>query len=299
MDLDLSERCKQETLKRLSLEITKESNYDNIQDCIFNGTLPEIEYMLFHHVHGYRDYPLRYVIEKGNIEHIKHFFKDGDSINKLSYNDIDDLCVAIHGNNFDTVKWYVEQKNKWFGTAFTAAIMTGNIKIMEYLYEMKCPWDSNTFSVAAKKGDLEIIKWLLQKLCPWDKWTFSSAAENGNLENMKLLLEKGCPWSDDNNDNVFATAICFGNLENMQWLFISGCPLYYHTFEMAATYGNLPLMKWLKDIKFPFTLKTLTCAKENGNLEIIAWLNKNDVYLRSTIDDENPVNKFYINGLLF
>jgi len=136
------------------------------------------------------------------------FFHLGDNIGKF-YREI------ISGNNFASIKWFLERNLRNYKNIEYFAAALGNLKVLKFLKENNVDFNERVFSYAVGSGNFKMMVWLKENNCPWNESACDVAAYFGNFEAFVWLKENNCPMG---GENICTFAGIGGNLKIVEFL---------------------------------------------------------------------------------
>jgi hypothetical protein len=108
---------------------------------------------------------LGYLIESGNVSHLKLFHEANIMFNESHFR------LAIRKDRPIEFLQYLLQclSSSWDASTFSLAVKGGNMSILKWLKAEGCTWDASVFTTAIKKGNGEIIRWMHKEKCPMNE----------------------------------------------------------------------------------------------------------------------------------
>lgn len=219
-----------------------------------------------------------------DFEAMANQFKNSSMLNRMNYQGVTSLYLAVFNNQPSLVDYLLEQginpnlKNKNGNTALQLAADKGNVECLKYLLNKganpnEIDKDGNTaLYLAAQKGRIECLEYLLKNganpnQANKDGWTpLHNAAKKGKVEGLIHLLSNGANPNQANNygNPPLFTAISAGKIDCLKCLLDYGAdpnqinksgwtPLY-----VAAQAGNIDCLKMLSQVCAPNLLNQAT-----------------------------------------
>lgn len=203
------------------------------------------------------------IARTGNPEALEWLIKRGYSVNE------DELCFCIgFSGSFDMITWSKEVIT-WSHRLVEAISLKNNFDQLKWVINNGCPWSESVITNAEINGNYDMMVWSVNNGCPIPKKIGLESCYHGYTKILRWILDRELESQEFYMEGM-DRAIAGGNIGIIKEKIL---PVGESFFARAAEYGYINLLEWYF---YEFDTRDigesdLDMAASNGNFEVIRW----------------------------
>jgi hypothetical protein len=202
---------------------------------------------------------------KGHLHVMEWMKKQGFSL-KGSFPTV----VAARENQFEALKWLLDNGAVLSPDTFSAASAAGNLETMRWLKTKNCPMNKDCTEMAARYGQFEALKWLNDNGCEFSGETCYGCVRADRTDMLDWALKNGATWGRESNCLKKATG---RSLEMLKFVIKNGCDWVMGAEIELAKKGNVEGLIWINERQYKWSyMAACHWALNACQFKVVDWL---------------------------